>query len=123
MGRNKNKKGKGQFVQLNYWLLKQPAWRVLKSGPRDLYVELKMRYNGFNNGSIFLSQRDAAVALNITRETVASYFAELEAKGFILKTEGHCLGSDGRGRAAKWALTELEMDGVTATKDFLKWKK
>jgi len=123
MAHNKKKKGNGQFVQLNHWFLKLPAWRALKPGPRALYIALKMRFNGSNNGMIFLSQRDAKEALNVSRETVASYFAELEAKGFILKTEGHCLGPDGRGRAAKWALTEEALNAAPATKDFVKWKK
>ena len=122
MARNKKKKGNGQFVLLSHWLLKQPAWRALKPGPQALYVALKMQFNGSNNGSVFLSQRDAVKALNVTRETVASYFAELEAKGFILKTEGHCLGSDGRGRSAKWALTEESFNAAPATKDFVKWE-
>ena len=35
---------------------------ALKPGPRALYVELKRRYNGVNNGSIYLSHRDASKA-------------------------------------------------------------
>jgi len=82
-----------------------------------------MQFNGNNNGAIFLSQRDATEALNKSRETVASYFAELEAKGFVLKTEDHCLGFNGKGRSAKWALTEEPLNAAPATKDFVNWKK
>lgn len=40
--------------------------KTLKPGPRALYAELKRRYNGSNNGRIFLSHRDAANALHVT---------------------------------------------------------
>lgn len=123
MAKNKKKKGKGQFVLLSHWLLKQPAWRAMKPGPQALYVALKMQFNGSNNGAVFLSQRDATEALNVSRETVASYFRELESKGFIIKTEGHSLGINGKGRSAKWALTEESLNAALATKDFVNWKK
>ena len=71
------KKGAGRHVQLPEWLQSSPAWATLKPGPRALYLELKRRYNGVNNGSIYLSHRDAAKALNIHRNTVGRWFEEL----------------------------------------------
>ena len=53
----------------------------MKPGPRALYVELKRRFNGSNNGAIYLSHRDAAVALNVHRNTVGPMFRELERRG------------------------------------------
>jgi len=84
---------------------------------------MKRRFNGFNNGAIFLSQRDAATALNIGRDTAEIYRAELVEKGFIVKMRGHCLGSSGIGQAAQWTLTEEPLNGQPATKDFMRWKK
>ena len=84
---------------------------------------MKRRFTGYNNGTIFLSQRDAAEALNIGRDTVEIYRAELVAKGFIIKIKGHCLGSSGIGQAAQWSLTEEPLNGQPATKDFMHWKK
>lgn len=60
--------------------------------------------------------------MNIGRNTVATYFAELEAKDFILQTVGHCLGPYGKGQAARWALTEYPLNEVPATKEFMRWK-
>ena len=123
MGRNKFKKGSGKFIQLEHWVYDSPAFQSLKPGPRAIYVELKRQFNGHNNGNIFLSQRVAGKAANIGRDTVGKYLAELVAKGFIVKTMGHYLGPVGVGQAAKWALTELPLDGAPATKEFMAWKK
>lgn len=118
-----HKKGAGRFVQLPHWVMDSPAWCHLKPGPRALYVELKRQYNGHNNGTVFLSHRDAAKRLNCGRDTVAGYFQELIAHGFIVVTRGHCLGPDGQGQAAHYALTEEPHETKPATKDFMHWHK
>jgi hypothetical protein len=58
------------FTRLPEWLQRSEAWATLKPGPRALYVELKRRFMGSNNGRIVLSHRDAAKALNVHRNTV-----------------------------------------------------
>lgn len=102
-----HKKGGGRHVQLQEWFQATEAWATLQPGPRALYVELKRRFNGNNNGKIFLSHRDAAGALNVHRNTVGAWFRELERHGFIRMTKGPRLGSEGNGKAAQWALCEL----------------
>lgn len=123
MGRDNFKRGSGKIIQIEHCVYDSPAWQSLKPGSRAIYVELKRQFNGYNNGDIFLSQRIAGKAVNIGRDTVRKYLAELATKGFIVKTTGHCLGPAGVGQAAKWALTELQMDGKPATKEFMKWEK
>ena len=125
MGRRKTfKKGQGgSFVQLEEWVLSSNAWSSLKPAPRALYIELKRQYNGFNNGKVFLSQRDASKRLNVGRDTIARYFNELIDVGFLIETQGFCLGAEGHGKAAHYALTEYPLDEKPATKDFMKWKK
>ena len=93
------KKGAGRFVQLPEWLQSSEAWSTLKPGPRALYVELKRRYNGSNNGRIILSHRDAAQAINVSRNTVGAYFDELEERGLIFMTRAPYLGPSGIGQA------------------------
>ena len=123
MGKN-FKRGSGQkFTQLEEWMMKSEAWQSLKSGPRALYVELKRRFNGGNNGQIFLSHRDAAKALNVGRDTVSGYFRDLTDRGFIAVTQGHCLGPEGIGQSTHYRLTEAACQGKPATKDFMKWKQ
>ena len=123
MARNTFKRGKGKFIQFDHWVYDSAAWQTLKPGPRALYLEMKRRYNGFNNGEIFLSQRDAAKALNVGRDTVEKYRAELVAKGFIVKTKGHHLGVAGVGQSAHWALTEYSVGMAKPTYGFKAWKK
>lgn len=114
------KHGKSKFVMLNHWLLDSLAWKSLGVGPRALYMELKRKFNGSNNGDVFLSQRDAAKALNCDKDTAGRYFAQLVSVGFICKTQNGYLGPSGRGLAAKWALTEEPVGSQLPTKDFMR---
>lgn len=92
-------------------------------GPRTLYLELKKRFHGFNNGSIYLSHRDAAKVCSVHRNTVGGWFQTLQERGFIVMTKGPHLGPSGVGIAATWALTEYPTnDGKKATMAFKKWK-
>lgn len=127
MSRNRHKAkggGAGRHVQLSEYLQKTEAWATLKPGPRALYVELKRRYNGSNNGEIFLSHRDAAAALNVNRNTVTGYFQDLQTRGFISMTQGPHLGPSGIGLASKWSLQEeVTCDGRAAAKGFVAWRQ
>ncbi|MEP3332128.1 hypothetical protein [Sedimentitalea sp.] len=102
-----HKRGAGRHVQLPEWLQASEAWATLPPGPRALYIELKRRYNGTNNGKIILSHRDAASALNVHRNTVGPWFRELEERGFIDLTQAPHLGPSGIGKASVWALGEV----------------
>jgi len=118
------KRGAGRHVQLPEWLQASEAWATLKPGPRALYVELKRRYNGSNNGQIYLSHRDAAGALNVHRNTVGPWFDELQARGFIDLAQAPCLGPVGIGKASVWALGEMPTrDGKPARKTFMRWQE
>ena len=114
MSRNKSykrrKRGAGRFVQLSERLQSTPAWSDLKPGPRALYLEIKRRFNGSNNGKIVLSHRDAAEALNVHRNTVGSYFEDLTEHGLIRQTQEPYLGPEGVGRSALLAITEEPCD-------------
>ncbi|WP_299847731.1 hypothetical protein [uncultured Roseovarius sp.] len=118
-----NKRGDGRHVQLLEWLQASEAWSALKPGPRALYIELKRRYTGGNNGSLHMSHREAAAALNVGRDTAAGYFLSLIETGFIVMTRGHCLGPSGVGQSAHYRLTEMPSADGPATKEFMSWKK
>jgi hypothetical protein len=114
--------GSGPFVQLHFWFMKCPAWATLKPGPRALYLELKRRFNGSNNGRLTLSHREAAAALNVHRNTIGPWFDELRERGFIRETRGHCLGPSGIGETSQWALEEEPTDDMrTPPKSFMRW--
>lgn len=118
-----SKRGTGRHVQLQEWLQATEAWETMKPGPRALYVELKRRFLGSNNGRIILSHRQAAEALNVHRNTVSAWFDELVDRGFIRVECPPHLGPDGIGKATLWALTELKTaDGKPATSNFKHWR-
>jgi DNA-binding transcriptional MocR family regulator len=109
---------------LENWFLKSDAWRSLRPGPRALYVELKYLYNGNNNGELFLSVRDAGAKLNVSKDTAAEYFKQLQERGFIRPTVIGSLGVWGSGKATLWELEEFQSSsGTPARKSFLKWQQ
>lgn len=118
------KKGAGRHVQLPEWLQASEAWRTLPVGPRALYVEMKRRFYGSNNGRVILSHRDAAKAVNAHRNTVGRWFTELEGRGFIKMAQAPHLGPSGIGKSSLWTLTEYPTDNMKpATVDFMRWGK
>ena len=92
-------------------------------GARVLDIALLRRYNGdfHNNGRIYLAQRKAAEEIG-SQSTIARWFRELKHYGFIVMTQGHCLGVEGKGHAPHWRLTELGYMKDQPTRDFMRWK-
>lgn len=119
-----HKKGAGRHVQLPEWVQASQAWATLKPGSRALYIELKRRFNGANNGRIILSHRDAAKALGVHRNTVGPWFQDLQDRAFIRMTQAPHLGPSGVGQTSHWALEELPTDDLkSATKGFMSWQQ
>lgn len=116
------KRGVGRFVQLPEWVQATEAWATLPPGPRVLYIELKRRFNGANNGEIYLSHRDAAAALGVHRNTVGPWFSQLEAHGFVHMTRAPHLGPVGIGRSSTWALAEERTTNAPASLAFKKFR-
>ena len=117
-----HKRGEPKFVQIYYSLMDTTAWKNFKPAPRALYLELKRQYNGYNNGKILLSYRDAAKRLNVSYNSVGSWFKELEKCGFIICMQRPHLGPSGVGQTSHWRLTEYEYDGNSATHEYRMWK-
>jgi hypothetical protein len=98
------------------------AWRSLGTVPRALYVELKARFKGKNNGRIGYSIREASDELHIGKTSAAEAFKLLEGRGFIAWVTVGTFDKKIR-HSTEWRLTEL-MDNVTgslATKEFVHW--
>jgi hypothetical protein len=130
MSKRKDKGRLAPFVPLDQEVMSSPAWRATSHGARLLYVHLKRRWSfkQRNNGRIFLSHRDAQAEIGGNLDSVGRWFRELQHYGFIVMTEAGCLGSDGKGKAPRWRLTELEALGgrngntwMLPTKDFNRW--
>lgn len=115
-GRNKSA---GAFLPIPYTMARSDAWRSLSGSAVKVWIEIRCRYNGFNNGELSLSLREAASLLGMSQTTVKRAFDELVMKGFLRKTrEGHWYGR----RAAEYAVTDREHQGHLATRDWAKWR-
>ena len=109
------------FVQVLKPTLQEPAWKALPYGTRCLYITLKSYYNGDNNGRIYLSVRKAAQELGASPSSTEKWFHRLIQHGFIVPTRGGFLGSNGKGTATSWRLTEIGFMGEQPTKDYKDW--
>ena len=112
-GRNEGE----QYIPLPYPMVRSPAWRSLSGAAVKVWVELRSRFNGRNNGDLSLSMDEAARLLGIGKATVQRALAELEAKGFLRMTKrGHWYGR----LATTWAVTDRSHQGHPPTRD---WRK
>lgn len=112
--------GPTRFLKLDHWILKTLAWQSLPPASRALYVELAQRYNGYNNGEISMSVREAARLLHIAKDTATKSFHELEEKGFIRRKI--CGSFNWKIRhATTWILTEHPFADRLPTKEFARW--
>lgn len=114
-GRGKNKpnatgrnEAKDRFARLPHAILFSEAFRSLDPVARCLLVEITMIENGKNNGSIFLSTKDATDRLGLADQRPAMRaFDDLQARGFIAMTkEAHfAIKASDTSRARCWRIT------------------
>lgn len=73
------------FVGIERSVLKSAAWRELGNAARVLYLHLKAKYDGKNNGDIklYYSEMKGVMAT----ATLSKAFKELEQRGWIEKTK------------------------------------
>lgn len=114
------RKGGGQFVPISYLMAQSDAWRSLSGPAAKVYVELRSRFNGYNNGQIILSFAEASNLLALGKSTVSRAFKELECKGFISKTkQGQWYGR----KASTWSVADKPLrSGEPATNEWQRWR-
>ncbi len=117
-----NAKGRNdteQFVPMPYAMLRGPAWRSLSGPAVKVWLELRSRFRGGNNGELSLSLDEAAKLLGIGKTTAMRAFNELEERGFIRKVkQGQWYGR----LATEWAVTDRSFRGQNPTRDWKDWK-
>lgn len=122
-GRGQNRKGRskneGQFAKVTYAMLQSDAWRSLSGAAIKVYLELRTRFHGTNNGRLHLSLQSCADLLALSKSTAQRAYVELEEKGFIVKKRQGCFIG---GCASEWALTELKLNDEPATHDWKHWR-
>ena len=126
--RHKLKKGQAKkgiiesterFVKLTYPLIESEAWRWLGPISKAVYIELKRRYNGLNNGKISLSLSEAAHILKASKSSISRALKQLETHGFIkLIKKGYFTGR----MASEYALTDEQLDGYPPTREWKQWQ-
>lgn len=110
---------KGQYVNLPYDMLLSPAWRSLGGSSARVWLLLRTRFSGGNNGRLTLSLEEAARLLHMGKATVLAAFTELEAKGFVVCTRrGQWYGR----LASEWAVTDKGVNGEMPTYAWRRWQ-
>ena len=108
-----------RFVKLTYPLIESQAWRWLRPISQSVYIELRRRYNGLNNGRISLSLSEAAHILKASKSSISKALKQLETHGFIkLIKKGYFTGR----MASEYALTDEQLDGFPPTREWRKWQ-
>ena len=67
---------------LRYDIMDSAAYAALSAVERCVYLAIKRRFNGHDNGELPLSCREAAELCNVSKNTAAAAFRGVQAKGF-----------------------------------------
>jgi hypothetical protein len=117
----------GAHVRFYWWEIHSPAFRSLSPVARCVLLELKALYTGSNNGTLFLSAREAGRRVGVGKTKAWQALRELQQKRFIRVVERGAFSwktAARRGDATCWLLTEFPPGGEkgVGTKDFMHWK-
>lgn len=108
----------GGFVLIPFSIIDSNAFHYLKPPARVILTQIIRRCNGNNNGRIPYSCREAANECNISINTAARAFKQLETSGII-----KCItlsNFDSRKKMAReWSLTYWPVDNTPASGE---WK-
>lgn len=112
-------KGNEQFVPIPYNMARSIAWRSLSGPAVKVYIELRSRFNGFNNGELSLSMDEAKHLLGLGKSTIARALKDLAERGFIAVTRpGQWYGR----LATTYAVTDRPLNGGLATNAWRHWR-
>jgi hypothetical protein len=121
-GRRVNQKGRNegeQYAVVTYAMLHSPAWRSLSGAAVKVFLELRTRFHGGNNGRLILSLEEASRLLGLGKGTVCRALGELQDKGFVIRTKkGHWYGR----QASTWAVVDKPIEGMGAVQGWKTWQ-
>lgn len=129
MGRDKrNEVVAEHFTKMVRPTMQTDAWRSLSTTAQALYPWIKLEWRGpkaNNNGKLRLSVRQAAKRLGVNPKTAGRGFHDLQAKGFIVQTEGAHLGAEGDAQSPAFEVTEiaLPMPGSSPRRLYRDWSE
>ena len=122
--RKTNAKGRNtgqQFIRLDAAVTQSPAWRSLFCEARSLLIEIWKRHNGYNNGKISYSHREAKEALGIGSTRAKRAFDQLIDRGFLIIRRASSFnfkGNGGASKATEWELTTENCDGESPKRNY-----
>ena len=108
-----------QYIKIPYTMIRHHAWRSLSPPAIKVWIELRSRFNGRNNGDLSLGLDEGARLLGMSKSTVLRALKELETKGFIKMTR---LGQWYGRMATTWAVTDRRHQGNLPTCDWKNWR-
>lgn len=123
LANGRNKGPMDRFTRIGHRMQSSLAYRTLNSNARNLLFEMTMMHSGENNGSLWLSVRDAARRMGVVDINAARQaFDDLEEAGFIRMTVNSFfeVKAATKSRARCWRLTWLPVVGVCGETD--DWK-
>lgn len=115
------------FVGISKSLLQSPAFIALDPSAVKLYIDLRLKYTGFNNGNIDATLTNLKHRGWSSQHTLARAIRQLEAVGFIKKTRQSIGVQKGSKVCNLFRFTDvecpvnakLEIPFIKATKDYL----
>lgn len=118
------RKGRTKFLMIEAYVFSSPAFRSLSTVERAAYLEIKWRYDGFNNGRIGVSCRELGEALNVSKATASRAIDTLCERGFVEPVKRSTFNHKYR-TATEWRLTEYacNVTGELPTKPFMRWRE
>lgn len=100
-----------QFCKLKHTMMDTAEFQDLSAGATRLLLLLFRRHDGFNNGQIVCSKRDAMKWCHCTDRAALAYFKELQTSGLVTQTQKgrfRCFGNRGSYcTASTWRLDFL----------------
>ena len=109
-----------QYIKIPYTMIRHHAWRSLSPPAIKVWIELRSRFNGRNNGDLSLGLDEGARLLGMSKSTVSRALKELADKGFTKMTK---LGRWCGRMATTWAVTDRPLKGNLATRNWLNWRR
>jgi len=100
-------------------MARSSVFRSLSGSALKVFIEIRTRYNGCNNGELSLSLDEAARLLGIGKGTAQRAFAELVEKSFLVMTRrGQWFGR----QATTWRTTDKSCNCEMPTNDWKRWE-
>ena len=122
-GRKRKKHFSGNFVALEYGVIRSPAFRALDGNALKLLVEISSRFSWSepNNGQISYSVREAMALLRSGSDKARRCLDQLVELGFLAveRKGGFSVKTK---LATTWRITLLPTATQAATRDYQRWR-